>query len=543
MALEAGILLNFSLFISVNGSPTANDARYGHPGDFHFGPHGHLTGSGADAYHQTDYAVVGGGPAGLVLAEQLSQNPDVSVILLEEGPDGMNEPKINVPAYAPLNIAPVSDQYIWNYTSQPDPNLGGRTPKLQQGQTLGGGTAVNYMGYCRGAPSVFDDWANAGDPELRWDALLGDFEATSHFDASPSDHRQVVNKTVYEHGPIDISCPAVLNGWDPYYFDALKAGLNLPEVDLNDRSALGVILGMETIKSSNRTRSYALPAYGWQMAGRPNVQMLHGALVSHIGFDGKRATNVTYSSVSDNQTYTVSAREIIVSAGAIGSPKLLMLSGVGPKEHLRDLSIPLVQDVPDIGSNLYDHHVSSVEAEVISDVQTIWQLLYNATDTALTEAEYKANSTGPLGNSDTGSFALARIPDTVFEGLNNTHYTSLPADRGQLLYQYSTAAFVAGSANISIVSPFVALVQPEGTGYIRLNSSDFQEPPLNYSNYYGSAADKAAILYGYKRLRAILHSDTLAPVVVREVFPGTNVNRTKISSKRFSRRGEEDTAG
>ncbi|TKA75837.1 hypothetical protein B0A55_04380 [Friedmanniomyces simplex] len=326
---------------------------------------------------------------------------------------------------------------------------------------------------------VFDDWAQtAGDPELRWDALLGDFEATSHFDAAPSDHRQVVNKTVYGHGPVNVSYSAVLNGWDPYYFDALKAGLNLPEVDLNDGSALGVTLGIETVKSSNRTRSYALPAYGWQMAGRPNVQMLHGALVSHIGFDGKRATNVTYLSVSDNQTYTVSAREIIVSAGAIGSPKLLMLSGVGPKEHLQALGIPLVQDVPDIGSNLYDHHFSSVEAEVVSDVQTIWQLLYNATDTALTEVEYKANSTGPLGNSDTGSFALAQIPDTVFEGLNDTHYTSLPADRGQLLYQYSTAAFVAGSPKISIVSPFVALVQPEGTGYIRLNSSDFRDAPL-----------------------------------------------------------------
>lgn len=471
-----------------------------------------------------DYVIIGSGPAGFVLAEQLSQDPNVTIVLLEAGPDGTHAETINVPAYAPFNTNPVATQYVWNLTSQPDPNLAGQTPALAQGHTWGGGSAVNYMDYCRGAPSVFDEWAAiSGDEELRWESLLDDFKATTHYVSAPSDLQEIVNASVYGHGPLEISHQSALNGFDPHYADALKAGLYLPEIDLNQGSpAIGVSLGVETIRVSNRTRDYALQAYGWQLVDRPNVKMIHNAWVSKIGFEGKRATHVTYLSAFDNETYAVKAKEVIASAGAIGSPKLLMLSGVGPGDHLQDLGIPVVADIPDIGSNLYDHHFSVLEVEVTPDVQSVWQLLYNATDTAITQAEYANHGKGPLGATDSGSFAIARVPDSVFEAVNDTFHTSLPADRGQLLYQYATAAFLPGP-NISIISPFVALVQPEATGYIRLNSTDFRDDPLIYSNYYGSAGDKAAILYGYKKLRSILQSSIMAPVVVREVFPGANV--------------------
>jgi len=166
-----------------------------------------------------------------VLAEQLSQNPDVSVVLLEAGPDGTNDPILNTPAYVGFVTAPVSDQYVWNFTSQPDPNLDGLSPALNQGHALGGGSAVNYMDYCRGAPSVFDEWAEiAGDEELRWEALIEDFRTTSHYAAAPSTYQQLVNTSVYGDGPLEVSHAGSLDGFDQYYVEVLKAGLALPEV-------------------------------------------------------------------------------------------------------------------------------------------------------------------------------------------------------------------------------------------------------------------------------------------------------------------------
>ncbi|CZT14632.1 uncharacterized protein RCC_12140 [Ramularia collo-cygni] len=124
----------------------------------------------------------------MVIAEQLSQNPNLNIVLLEAGPDGTNEPLMNTPAYGPRMTG---TRYVWNFTSQPDPNLGGRTPELAQGHALGGGSAVNYMAYCRGSPSVFDDWARiSGNVGLKWKSLLADFKATSHYKAQRSVHDQ-----------------------------------------------------------------------------------------------------------------------------------------------------------------------------------------------------------------------------------------------------------------------------------------------------------------------------------------------------------------
>jgi len=136
--------------------------------------------------------------------------------------------------------------------------------------------------------------------------------------------------------------------------------------------SIGVTYGFETNRVSNRTRDYALEAYGWQMTGRSNAQILHNAWVSKIGFEGMRATDVTYfTGPNKNQSYVLIAREIIVSAGAIGSPKLLMLSGIGPRQHLEDVGIQVVTDIPDVGSNLKDHHFSVLEYNVTNAVDTI----------------------------------------------------------------------------------------------------------------------------------------------------------------------------
>lgn len=410
------------------------------------------------------------------------------------------------------------------YNSQSDPNLGGLAPNLWQGHVFGGGSAVNAMAYCRGASSVFDEWAKiSGNPGLAWDSLIHDFKATTHYTYQPSDYSEVVNTSGYGDGPLEVSRQSGLTGFDTPFARTLESELDLQQVDLTDGTGIGVDLGLSTIRVSNRTRSYALNAYGFQMADRPNVRLIHNATVKRIGFLNKTAQNITYVDSVRNEIHIISAKEILVTAGAINTPKLLMLSGVGPKDRLSALNIPIVADIPAIGSNLYDHHYSFMEVQVTDDVETIWQFTQNATGAALAQAEYAANASGPLGWEAGSVFACARIPDAVFHGLNSTHYPLIPQDRPQLLYQYATAGFLPNAPNVSTVSAWAALVQPEATGYLTLNTSDYRDAPLIYSNYYGSPSDKAAIVYGYQKLRSMLQSDALKPVIVQEIFPGRNV--------------------
>ena len=135
----------------------------------------------------------------------------------------------------------------------------------------------------------------------------------------------------------------------------------------------------------------------------------------------------------------------------------------------------------------YDHHCAFMEFEVTSEVQTLWQYSENATFAAIAEEEYQKNGSGPLGVSNGAAFALYRAPDSVFEAVNDTFHPSLPADRGYLLMQYSTSTFQSTAPNVSIVSPFVGLTQPQASGHMLLASADYRDAPLIYSNYFGSA--------------------------------------------------------
>ncbi|KAL8747112.1 MAG: hypothetical protein Q9190_000975 [Brigantiaea leucoxantha] len=308
---------------------------------------------GPTTYNSTnspDYVIIGGGPAGFVLAEQLSRNANTTVVLLEAGPENAGVEDIDVPGYAPRAL---NTQHAWNYTSQPDPNLNGNGPALDQGRGFGGGSAINYLGACRGAPSVFDEWADiSGDDGLRWESFLNDFKSTVHFTDVPLDYDPHVNSSAYGDGPLELTAPDDNLGFVEGWISALTSTLNLPWTDLNDGTGLGVSSSVNTIRSSNRTRDFAPQAYGWQLAGRRNAQQLHDAEVTKIGFNGKRATSVTYVNPNDGTTQTLNPKEIILTAGALNSPKLLMLSGVGPADHLKSLGIPIVADIPQIGQNL-----------------------------------------------------------------------------------------------------------------------------------------------------------------------------------------------
>lgn len=474
---------------------------------------------------QLDYIIVGGGIAGLVVAEELSQNPNVSVTLLEAGPDGTNEPMVNTPLLAPLLT---ETEYLWQYTSQPDPNLGGRAPTAGQGRALGGGSAVNYMAYCRAAPSIYDEWAAiSGNRGLRYENLFQDFKATTHYQEQNLTYDPRLNASAYDHGSLQIAATSDTMDWTLQFTKAMKDALGLPQVDLNGGDSLGVTSGASSILASNRTRSYALTAFGWKMADRPNVHIRHGAWVSKILFENKQAIGVRYHDTKDNSTHELHAREIILAGGAINTPKLLLLSGVGPQNDLRALSIPLVLDAPHVGSNLYNHHFSVISYEAYPHVETLGKYMQNQTFSQQSNMSYAQNGSGILGQTS-APFAVAQGPNnTSWGGINGTYSKKEEEekeknDRGQLLYQLTNGALIPGiGSNTSTLSAFVALIQPQSTGSIRLNSSSYRIPPLINSNYYGHPSDKSLILHGYKQLRRIMQQPCMTQhVVQREIFPG-----------------------
>ncbi|KAL5356055.1 hypothetical protein BJX96DRAFT_185538 [Aspergillus floccosus] len=473
-----------------------------------------------------NYVIVGAGPAGYVVAEKLTQNPKVTVTMLEAGPDGSTDPLITTPAKFFY-----TQEYMWPYNAQPEPNLGGLTPNLWQGRILGGGTGVNAMLYCRGAASVFDEWAEiSGNEGLAWESLQEDFRQTTHYRSDrATEYEQVVDERAFGKGGLEVSRQQRLVSFDEPFADALKRTLDLEEVDMVSGAGIGVSQGLQTIRVSNRTRSYAVNEYGYRMARRPNFRLIHNAWVQHIGFHGRKAQNVTYTT-GDDCTRTIHADEVIVAAGAINSPQLLMLSGIGPKEKLIELNIPVVADIPQVGANLYDHHYAVMEFQAAQSVETAWQWTENVTGAAVAEAQYttpggghSGKDLGPLGRINGDVFGALRIPDSVFEAVNSSYHPSLPSDRPHVIYEYASTPFLQPSLNVSILSGFVAVVQPEATGYITLNTSDYRDAPLIYSNYYSSAGDRAAMEYGYKQLREIMYSDVLSPFIVEEIFPGKNV--------------------
>ncbi|KAA8648084.1 GMC family oxidoreductase [Aspergillus tanneri] len=369
------------------------------------------------------YVIIGAGPAGYVTAEKLTQNPRVMVTLLEAGPDGSTDPLITTPAKFFD-----TQEYMWPYNTQPEPNLGGLTPNLWQGRMLGGGSGVNGMLYCRGSASVFDEWAEiSGNKGLAWRSLLEDFKKTAHYRSDPtdSDYAQVVDQQAFGDGPLEITRARKLVSFDEPFANALKNTLHLDEIDMISGTGIGVSLGLETIRASNRTRSYAVNAYGDRMAGRPNFRLIHDAWVQHIGFHRQTAQNVVYTN-RRNQTLTIQADEVIVAAGAINSPQLLMLSGIGPKEKLAALKIPLVADIPEVGGNLYDHHYSVMQFQAAASVETAWQWSENATGAAIAQAQYTRHGGGPLGRNNGDVYGALRLPDAVFEAVNSSHYLQLP---------------------------------------------------------------------------------------------------------------------
>ncbi|KAK8076002.1 hypothetical protein PG994_003274 [Apiospora phragmitis] len=473
----------------------------------------------SDFNNVVDYVIVGAGPAGLVLAEELTRQSRARVVLLEAGASGDTNPSVQTPGI----FFEATYQYNWPYYSAPDPNLGGIAPNLVQGRMVGGGTGINAMLYSRGSASVFDEWARvSGNQGLAWNSIYEAFKATTHWtDEARIHYSQPINTSAFGKGPLEISRQRELFPIDTPFLSTFADKFKLPEIDLVSGGGIGVSQAVESIIASNHTRSYAHNSFGYEAAGRSNYRLITNAWVSKIGFHGTTADSVTYNDTTTDTMRTLHAKEIIIAAGAIKAPQLLLLSGVGPTDALRALGIPMVKDIAAVGQSLIDHHMAIMDPGEPSG----YQYDYNATFRSEATAAYARDGSGWLGTQGGDPFAATRLPDSVLSA-SSSYLRNLPRDRAHVAWGYSNQAMLVdnsqGVPNVSTVSGYAALVQPESRGSVSLSSADYRAAPLIRSNYWGTPAERAAILWAYRQLRETFKAPAMARLAPRELFPGAN---------------------
>ncbi len=445
-----------------------------------------------------DYIVVGAGSAGCVLANRLSASGQHSVCLLEAGPPDRS-PWIHIPiGYGKTMFHKVLN---WGYYTEPDPNMLNRRIYWPRGRTLGGSSAINGLIYIRGQRRDYDDWAAAGNPGWSWDDCLPYFRKLENNDLGAGATRGT-------EGPLNATSIKTPHPLVEGLIGAAGA-LGLPHVrDFNTGDQEGV--GYYQLTTRNGRRCSTAVAYLRPARGRANLRVETGAHAMAILFEGSRACGVRYR--QDGQVRTLRARrEVILCAGALQSPQLLQLSGVGPAALLRRFGIGVVRDLPGVGENLQDHLQIRLIYETRRPITTNDQLrtLHGRAAMGLQWLLFRG---GPLavGINQGGLFCRAdpasATPDTQF------HFATLSADMaGGKVHPFSGCTYS------------VCQLRPSSRGTVQLRSADPFEAPAMQPNYLSTELDRRMTVAAVKYARRLAATEPLAGLMKREFRPGPEV--------------------
>src|SRR5581483_7051455 len=296
-----------------------------------------------------DYVIVGAGSAGCALAARLTEDPKISVLLLEAGgPDRKKE--IHIPAAFPKLFKSECD---WDYSTEPQAHLGGRKLYWPRGRMLGGSSSMNAMIYIRGHQWDYDHWAELGNTDWSFGEVLPYFKQAEHQERGALEYHAV-------GGPLNVADLSHINPLSQAFVAAcVDSGLPRND-DFNGPSQDGA--GFYQVTQKQGKRHSAAAAYLKPALKRPNLTVRTEAQTTHVIFEGTRAAGVTYLH-GGRKEQAKAGREVILCGGAINSPQLLMLSGVGPADHLKSLGLPVIADLPGVGENLQDHLMVAVSYE------------------------------------------------------------------------------------------------------------------------------------------------------------------------------------
>lgn len=466
-----------------------------------------------------DYIIVGGGSAGCVLANRLSAHPGLSVCLLEAGPPDTS-PFIRVPL-GMIHMM-MSKRLNWQYYSEPQRHLDGRRLYYPRGKTLGGSSASNAMVYTRGHPSDYDHWAALGNRGWSYAELLPLFKRAEHHEAGPSAFHGV-------GGPLNVAAqrsPNVLSR--VFVAAAVEAGYP-PNPDFNGAVQEGVSCYEVTQKNGERwsvARAYLHP-----VRRRANLTVLTGTRAIRVRLEGARATGVDYLRRGRVET-ALAGREVLVAGGAINSPQLLLLSGIGPEDGPPRHGIPLRHPLPGVGRNLQDHldvlvvHRATQPVSLGISVGTLPALFKHLFD-------YLVHRRGPLtsNSAEGGGFVRSApwvaIPDLQF------HFT--PAHLDGHARNLRSAAFTMLGHGYAL---HACALRPASRGRVALRSADPTAAPLIDPDFLSDPGDLPLMIKGVRAARAVLAAAAFDPYRGEEIFPGGAV-QTDADIARFIRRKAE----
>ncbi|KAF8242720.1 GMC oxidoreductase [Wilcoxina mikolae CBS 423.85] len=507
---------------------------------------------GEDLKASYDYIVVGGGTSGLVVANRLTENPEKSVLVIEAGkliPDDQAD-EILIPGN--VQKAMVDPAYQWGITSQPVPTLGNNTWAVDSAKIVGGGSAINGMFFDRGSKEDYDSWEKLGNKGWGWEGLEPYFKKSETF--HPPDPEQAKEFDIeYDPtahgftGPIQAAFPNFIYPQLKAIKDAMKKFRIPNPIDGTNGNAIGALWVSNAINPKSQTRSYAKTAYHDVAARRSNYHLLTQQQVTKILFDkNKKATGVTFSAGAGSTQRKVSAKaEIILAAGAIHSPQLLQLSGIGPKDLLNAHGIPVIVDLPGVGSNFQDH-ASLINMPnytvTIPEPYIDPALMENATYNAQALAEYKANRTGPYtaGVGNGASFlplpliAPHSYKSLIKSTLESSTYLHPSAhsnviagfkkQRELLLDSFATYKVAVDEFIVSTnLQQIVVLIKPLSRGFIGIGSADpFAKPEVEFRTIT-HPTDLAIIVESVKYARSFMASEGLRKFKPVEIYPGVDV--------------------
>jgi choline dehydrogenase-like flavoprotein len=444
-----------------------------------------------------DYVIVGAGPAGCVMANRLSEDPTVSVALIEAGIEDKSH-LINMPkGYGKLLFG---SRWVDFYPLVPDAK--GNKQYWVRGKTLGGSTTVNGMAYSRGQPEDYDAWEALGAQGWNWASMKKAFITIEDHELGASDTRGVggamhvvVNK--YRYPPNEAIVKA-----------AQKIGLPV-KADINGEDQTGI--GQQTNMIKDGKRMSASRAFLWPIRNRPNLTVLTETNIHRVLFEDKTAIGV--EGVDRSGPVTIRAnREVLCCAGALETPKLLMLSGIGPADHLNSLGIPVLVDRPDVGANLADHRGIAIQFRLkkgkslnkqFSGPRLYWNVI-----------KYYLTRKGIMGY---GSHEITGFAKTMPQSKTaDTQFWISPFSR---VPGASTPAFESFPGMQCLIYP----TRPTSRGHIRLASADPMDFPLIDPKFLDSEYDRAATLAMVQYIRKLFATEPANDFIAEETFPGPAV--------------------